>query len=144
MKQGVSWADVCIRNMSSRGLHLQVSSPPKPGTFVELRRGDYVIVARVIWSREQECGAQTQDVLRIDDIVQNRAPASSSFSVAGRFDRRAVPRTTTAQAHELSRHISAAVQFGFMVLVSLGLAGAAVATVHDALAKPLTLVSASL
>ena len=143
MKQGVTWTDVCIRNMSSRGLHLQVSSPPKPGTYVELRRGDHVIVARVIWSREQECGAQTQDLLPIDQIIQNRASTSSPVSSVGPVDRRAMPRTTT-QAHELSRQLSSGIQFGFIVLIGLSLAGAAVAAVKEALAVPMAVVAAKL
>ena len=149
MKQGVSWADVCIRNMSSRDLFVQGRSAPRPGSYVEVRRGAHVIVARVIWSTEQEFGAQTQDLLRIDEIIQepNRtnAPPPSGAGSSQQFERRAVPRAkTTQQAHELSRHLSSVMQFGFLVAVSLSFAGAAVAAVQDVFANPLKVVTASL
>jgi hypothetical protein len=46
IKQGAGWTDVCIRNLSPRGLLLHGQSPPRPGSYVEVRRGSYIIVAR--------------------------------------------------------------------------------------------------
>jgi hypothetical protein len=107
------------------GLHLQVSSPPEPGTYIELRRGSHVIVARVIWSREQECGARAQDLLHLDEIIQNREHfiscqrCGSSRSTSGA----ALQYGTGA---ELRRNLSSTIQFGSLVLIGLSLASAAV------------------
>jgi len=140
LKQGVSWADICIRNMSSRGLLVQGRSPPDPGTYVEVRRGEHIIVARVVWSNGQEFGLQTQDQLHIDAILQdpNGANGATVTGAGERVERRAVPRTPTSQqAHDFSRHLASAMQFGFLLVLSLSLAGVAFAAVRDALATPL-------
>ena len=34
-----SWSDVCIRNVSSRGLMLLIDNPPQRSTYIEVRRG---------------------------------------------------------------------------------------------------------
>lgn len=51
MRTGVSWHDVCILNLSAHGVGLQAAEPPARGTYVEIRRGPHVIVARVAWSK---------------------------------------------------------------------------------------------
>jgi hypothetical protein len=146
MKQGMSWSDVCIRNMSSRGLLLQGQSPPRPGSYVEVRRGSHIIVARVVWTKDQEFGARAQDLLPIEQIV--RGPERTASGV-GRADQDPTERPTAARqgfelSHEASRHFSSLMQYGFMVVVSLSVAGAAVSAVRTALEAPLTIVAANL
>ena len=145
MKQGVGWTDVCIRNMSSRGLLLQAPSPPRPGSYVEVRRGGHVIVARVIWTKEQEFGAQAQDALSIDQIVRGRdATSAVGDTNKGPVDRRATSRPSFERSHEASRHLSSVMQYGFMIAVSLSLVWAAVAAVRGAFGSPMAIAAANL
>ena len=44
MRSGVSWHDVCILNLSRRGLGIQAAEPPQRGAYVEIRRGKHVIL----------------------------------------------------------------------------------------------------
>jgi hypothetical protein len=146
MKQGVGWTDVCIRNISPRGLLLQGQSPPRPGSYVEVRRGSYIIVARVVWTKDQEFGAHAQDLLPIEQIIRGPAQTTSGAGHTNEVpvERRSAPRPSFERSHEASRHLSSLMQYGFTVMVSLSLAGAAVAAVRDALPKPLAAAAAHL
>ena len=148
MMDGASWKDVCIRNISSRGLLLHTESPPRPGSYVDIRRGWYTIVGRVIWSSDRQFGVNTQDALSIDDIVQDRSRSrqpSDSVQNAAPVERRTSPRNAShAHKHELNRQLSSTLQFSFLVLLSLFVAGTAFALVRDALAHPLTSIASNL
>jgi hypothetical protein len=143
MKQGAIWTDVCIRNMSSRGLNLQGHSPP-PGTYIELRRGRHIIVARVVWSKEREFGAQAQDMLQIDAIVRNEAGAKATGILPGKTTQASTSPKSSAQAYQHSRQLSSTIQFGFVALVGLSLAAAAVTAVQNALANPMEVLASNL
>ena len=146
MKQGLSWTDVCIRNMSSRGLLLQGRSPPSPGSYVEIRRDNHIIVARVIWSNQNEFGAHAQDFLPIDQIIRGPEGAISAGDSRNEHqaERRAVPRPSFDRSHEASRQLSSVMQYGFMIIVGLSLAIATVSSVRKALISPLAIASANL
>ncbi len=73
MNSEAGWSDVVIRNLSTNGAMLQVRTPPRRGTYVELRRGTSVIVGRTVWSDASRCGIRTQD----------RVPMESWLSGAG-------------------------------------------------------------
>jgi len=61
LRCGIQWRDAVIVNVSSRGVGLSAGSPPDPGSYVEIRRGAYLIVARVIWVNGVRFGVRTQD-----------------------------------------------------------------------------------
>jgi hypothetical protein len=141
----VGWSDICIRNLSARGLLLQGPSPPSPGSYVEVRRGCHIIVARVVWANEQQFGAQAQDLLPIDQIIlgADGVPAAAGATNESQVDRRTAPRPDFERSHDASRHLSSAMQFGFMLVVSATLATATYAAVSDALVNPLRIAAAS-
>lgn len=39
MRTGASWGDVCLLNLSSRGVLAQAAVPPPKGAYIEVRRG---------------------------------------------------------------------------------------------------------
>lgn len=53
--------DACILDLSSRGLMIHASETVPGGSYLELRRGRHVIVARVVWSRDRRAGLQAQE-----------------------------------------------------------------------------------
>ena len=63
------WGDVCILDISTRGLLLQSSDPPARGAYLAILRGHQSIVGRVIWVQGQRFGLRTQDALPIDEII---------------------------------------------------------------------------
>ena len=134
MRSGAAWNDICILDMSSRGIGARASAPPAVGSYLEVRRGPNVIVARVMWARNQRFGAQSQDRLAIDAFVAEQAVQPGSGQ--GCSERRAVERTC-AKRHEASRWIARATEFAGLVVAGLGAATIAYAAIQQALAKPL-------
>ena len=71
MRSGVSWHDVCILNLSVHGVGIRAAEPPARGTYVEIRRGSQMIVARVAWTKGHRAGLRSQDAIFINVIVND-------------------------------------------------------------------------
>ncbi len=84
------WHDACIVDLSRRGAGLQVATAPPRGSYVEISRGAYHIVARVMWSRGHRFGVSAQDDIPVDLIAAERAPANRHAERRAKVDRRAV------------------------------------------------------
>lgn len=100
------WTDATILNLSSRGLMFRTQQRLERGHFLELRRGNHVIVARVVWSDGKRCGARAQDVLPVSDIIHDRKAARAAAAA----DRRLTPRTIAERA-DSSRRNGRSVEF---------------------------------
>ena len=146
MRVGAGWNDVCILNICSRGLGLQSARAPERGSYVEVRRGPYVIVAKVAWSDGRRFGLRTQDPVPVDGIVNQpdqQATASTEPAASAAFERRQAPRTTRAK-YEASRVISRLSEFACIAFFGACAAFAAFESVNEVLARPLSHVEASL
>jgi len=142
MKVGAGWHDTCILNISSRGMLLQAADPPVRGSYLEIRRGPEVIVARVMWTKTHRFGVKSQDVLSIDAIVANTALAPIREAVPG-GERRANTRTRLA-AHERSRLQGRVMEYGFAAALAVVVALFAAGEVYQLLARPAEMVTAAL
>ena len=145
MRNGVSWNDVCILNLSVRGLGIQAAQPPARGTIVEICRGSQVIVARVVWSKGHRAGLRSQDAIFIRAIV-NEPPHGqprSPFITEGPGERRTAPRRAK-QRDDRSRSMGRAFEFVFLSLFAGGLAVTAYGAVEQALAQPMSHIRAGL
>ena len=69
MRADRGWGDACILNLSSQGLLLYSAQPAKPGSVVEIRRGEQAIVARVIWRENNRIGLRAQARLHLEQVV---------------------------------------------------------------------------
>jgi PilZ domain len=138
LRHGASWSDACILNLSSRGLMIHTSRQIPEGTQVEVRRGDHVIVARVVWRDGARAGLQSEERVPVEQIMTlGQSPALQLTAAVG--ERRKSPRP---QDH--SRLRGRAFEFAGVLAVAVSLAGCAMSMVHDALAGPLVAVSAVL
>jgi hypothetical protein len=141
MLTGAVWSDACILNISSRGLLIQSGRSTPQGSVVELRRGDQVIVARVVWRDGIRAGLRAEERLPVESILtlsqsaSLRLTASSDRPVERRLDRR---------AHEESRHRARAFEFASIIVVSACLGATAFTMVEQALARPMAFVEAAL
>ena len=145
MRVGAAWRDACILDLSSRGLMIQASDPLPGGSYLELRRGRHVIVARVVWSRDRRAGLRTQDALPTEAIIAEPDHSAGPPIVAG-AERRAAPaaRVPRATDHEQSRWQSRAWEFASVVFVGAAFATVAYGTVASALERPLEAVEGAL
>src|SRR5690349_10239243 len=91
MRLGTSWSDTCILNVSSRGLMIHTGRQVAKGTQVELRRGDHIILARVVWRDGGRAGLQAEERVPIEEIVTiGQSSALQLTAVPG--ERRRQPR----------------------------------------------------
>jgi hypothetical protein len=141
MRTGSGWSDACILNISRKGLLVYSSGSAEPGSFVEIRRGGQLVVARVVWRRNQRIGLRSPDPVRIEDIITTETAASAVQASIAQFhaDRRRLPRNG-----DKSRNHARAMEFMAVILAATALAGAAVSGVNDALGAPLAAVRVAL
>ena len=146
MRAGTSWHDVCILNLSRRGLGIQAADPPPRGSYVEICRGRHLIVARVMWSRGHRAGLQSQDLIWVQALLnEGKAAANDSGLEKGlpRIERRVAPRSTRDR-HERSRIVARAIELACIVAVGVGMGMAAFGLVQEALARPLSHIRSAL
>jgi hypothetical protein len=130
--------------MSRRGLGVQAAEPPPRGSYVELRRGSQIVVARVMWAKGHRAGLYSQDAIAVrafmhDEPANDRRPPQSYPKV----ERRRVPRSIE-QDHERSRTTARALEFACFGLVAAVFGLTVFGTVEEALAQPLAQVRAVL
>lgn len=151
MQAGAVWVDVCIHNISSRGLLVQAEQPPAPGTYIDIRRGTQIIIGRAVWRKDKYFGVRAQERLNIESIINEprltSRPAVASAERAQR-DRRAPTRAITqadiAARAESSRRFASAFQFG-LLLVGCGAAAIFCALeVREVLSRPMAAAEAAM
>ena len=142
MRVSATWNDVCILNISPRGLSMQAAAPPPRGTYLEIRRGAHDITARVVWVNHHRFGVCCQDLLAIDDIIENPEHAPAASAGAALPDRRQAPRSAAVR-HEESRLLSRAMEFAVVGIFAASAALATFGTLTEVL-RPLSEVSAAL
>ena len=138
LRHGASWSDACILNISSRGLMIHSGRPLAQGAMVELRRGDHVIIARVMWRDGARAGLKAEDRVPVEEIiVLGRSPAYRLTAAAG--ERRRQPRS-----EDRSRLRGRAFEFASIVIVGVSLAAAGFAMIEQAFTRPLALIATAL
>ena len=81
IKSSDGWRDASILNVSSRGLMIHSSCCSNPGGEVELRGGDQVIRARVVWRKGERAGLRTDQVLPVIDIINLTEGAAGKLAI---------------------------------------------------------------
>lgn len=143
MRAGERWSDANILNVSSRGLLLHSGSPPSRGTYIEVRRGSYVIVARVVWTDANRFGVRAQDKLSFDSLVAERPAVMQPANDAGASnERRASPRSDGLEwRHTQFRDRSRVLQFAWLLGIGFVLSTFVYKAVEDTLSQPMAILS---
>lgn len=143
LRHEAGWGDVLILNLSNRGLMARTPAAPRRGAYVELCRGSYRVVARVIWVKDNAFGAQAQDVIPIEALA-NGGDGSASSPAPPANDRRSRPRRTGEDRQERHRLWGRRLQFVAVTAFAAGAAALAFDAVDQALARPLQLIETRL
>lgn len=142
------WCDATIRNVSSRGMLLELAAPSERGAYIEVRRGTLTMVVRVAWRRGRMMGVRAQDRIDVGALVANQAAEPASLPQQSReiAERRCDPARhgEGADAVERSRRQSAWLQRSVLgacaVVAALLVAGG----VYDMLSSPFAAVALAL
>jgi hypothetical protein len=137
------WQDVCIRNISSRGMMVEVQHAPPRGHYLEVRRGAHVIVGRVIWSTGYQVGIISQDRIEVAAVLADaKLPPRRRKHDGAIVERRRAPRGD--ERHERSRTAGRLIEYGSVLAVAA--IGALLVTdmARSALERPLEQVQSVL
>lgn len=128
MRAGAGQVDVCIRDVSSRGMLIQAGVPPPRGTYVEIIRPGYSVTGRVVWSKHHKFGIQSRETIRIGAVLERRnasRPGSPPLDQSGgpvRLTPRPDPAQQAAQARVRAAFLQYAALGGAVTLGALLLA----------------------
>lgn len=138
LRHGAAWSDACILNVSSRGLMIHTARQVATGTEVEIRRGDHVIMARVVWRDGGRAGLQAEERVPVEDILTLRQSPALQLT-AGAVERRKHPRI-----EDRSRLRARAMEFASVIAISACLAAAGLNMVQAAFERPIAIVTGAL
>ncbi|HEV2818139.1 MAG TPA: PilZ domain-containing protein [Allosphingosinicella sp.] len=130
--------DVCVRDVSSRGLLVQAAAPPPRGTYVELDCAGQLIVGRIIWRKDRRFGIQSRD--RIDVRALAGGPAAEAPP-------RPRPRPAFAAVRAKdggSRILAGAIEYAVIAAFAAALVAAVGLAVFETLSRPFENVAAHL
>ena len=117
MRAGALPSEVCVRDVSRRGLLLQAAAPPRPGTIVEIIVAKRSIVGRVRWAKGRRFGMELSPPISVEAFL-----TPGSISTGLHTQRKPAP----SRRHGQSRHQSAQIQFAAIVVagaIALGWIG---------------------
>ncbi|HEX5182956.1 MAG TPA: PilZ domain-containing protein [Allosphingosinicella sp.] len=113
------WFDTQIRNISSRGMMIDLKTPVPRGTYIEIARQEWRTAARVAWIGAGRCGVRTQDHVCLAELSSDtgrKARASDLESASP--ERRRMPVWTgrsIGRMLELAALVAAIAGFAFFV-----------------------------
>lgn len=154
-----AWADAQIVNVSSRGVMALCQSPPSRGSYVEIRRGSYVIVGCVAWSATDRFGMRARDRIEAAELVaagdaipsgaeRRKSPRSlgrsPNVSAKDGTSSKAARRADLADREAASARFARGFGFIAIVVVAAGLALVAARIAASALGNSLEAVDVAL
>ena len=135
MRGDRGWADVTIRDLSSRGMLLSMETPPKVGTYVEICGPTATLIARAVWVKGEHFGVRTQDRIDVDSLVGGGKVLSDAPPTVRL---RPVPRRSDHEAsHAASRHRGSLMEYGGAVVLILAGAATLAILIHSLFAAPM-------
>jgi hypothetical protein len=142
LRNGAQWNDACILNISSRGLLVHSPRGVPQGSTIELRRGEHVIVARVVWRDGARVGLQADERMPVDQIISLDQAAALQLTAAanGLAERRKRRRAPTADSRLRGR----AMEFVSVGVIAASLALTIWSMVDQALGRPMAAIAAAL
>lgn len=145
IRQDTGWKDASLRNLSSRGAMLQMDAPPPKGSFIEIRRGEALMVGQVRWSDGDRCGLRMQDKVPLASLLSPRYQPADDLVAAGKVERRAQVRVMSpAEIAERSRYKSALFQRLTLIAGALAAAIFLMTMMMELAGKPMATIAAHL
>jgi hypothetical protein len=135
IKSPEGWRDASILNVSSRGLMIHSTCCSNPGGEVELRGGDQVIRARVVWRKGQRAGLRSDMVLPVIDILNLGDGGEGKLALeaarrAGRCTRSNRSESFTAGYWTRLLELGSVLAIGAMIVIGLVTMGASLLLEH--------------
>jgi hypothetical protein len=134
-------ADICVRNISTRGLMIQCAAPPARGAYVEIAFGAISVVGRVAWTNHRRAGIQTREHIDVATLL-GAAAAKASAPLAD------LPRPARARGATITgddaRVIARRMQFIFLLICVVALGAMLASTAHGFLSGAMREITSAL
>jgi hypothetical protein len=141
LRSSGGWTDACILNISSRGLLIHSARTGPQGSKVELWRGEYVIVARVMWQDGARAGLQAEDRIAVDHILSLNSSAAMSLTAARPHS---AGRPPWERRKRDQRSQGRTIEFVGVVVIACSLAASAFNMIEQALGRPMAIIREAL
>lgn len=112
MRAGALPVEVCLCNISGRGVCAMTASPPPRGTYVELTDIAIPMVGKVVWSGNRRFGITVQEKIDLGRLQAGQSNSPSTREPARKFA--AARSLTPAEQEQHSRHAGRKIQFVFI------------------------------
>jgi hypothetical protein len=134
MRAGGLPTDICIRDISSRGMLIQSGIAPPRGTYIEVITATETIVGRVIWGDDERFGISTRDKVHVAMVVGGRRSTATDDA-----PREAMRRAVSPARPTLALESAGSRMFEFAVLATFALAAVATlgSVAYQTLARPI-------
>ena len=132
-------ADVCVRDISSRGMMIQAGAPPPRGTYVEIACAGHEIVGIVVWRRAHRFGVNSCERIDASALARQRPPG-----IAASRQRRGTGSLAAARVTPQGRLVAGRMEFAVIVLLAAVLVVTLGVTTFQTLSRPFAAVSAAL
>lgn len=130
MRAGGRPVDVCIRDVSLRGLCVVTARPPARGTVVELSGPTAPIVGEVIWASERRFGIAVGGRIDLPQLLAQRSNDAAPHEVVPLPAYAQAPLRKPRSADE-NRSVGQAMQFFFMATLVIAAAALIGAFVYE-------------
>ena len=139
MRAGGPLTEVCVRDVSERGLMAQASVAPARGTVVEIIHAGQPIVGHVIWSKDRKFGIRTSDRVNLQVFVKGLASSPASNGLRARNAKQAIQVSA-----DRSATLGRLMQFGGTAAFALAAAGMLASLLYDGMSTTVEQVSGAL
>jgi hypothetical protein len=142
LKDDAGWCDAQIVNVSERGLMAMCAEPPPRGSYVEIRRGGYVMVGHVAWTADDRFGARVRERIVLDDLLRPVVPGRTSQRPGAECEVRVrTPRAPTLEERAAaSARFARAFDFAAVAIAASVMAVLATTVVTAVFSEPLVKV----
>lgn len=145
MRWDGAWQSGKIRNISSHGMMMNLSQPPKPGTYVEVQVGALTHAARAVWTSGLACGLLLREAVDFASLRDGAGQAApKSFEQQRRMVVAHAYQPTVRQRHEESRWLASVFQYATFVAVALFAASFVAWEVHQTLSASTSAIQIAL
>lgn len=143
LRDSQSERDICIMNISSRGLLATTARPPRRGEFVELIVGHNRLIGQVKWSSQRRFGMSLRERVSVTALLEGGSgPIALRRSAASRPARAGWLSSLRANPEVLSHFAQYAVM-GFAVLSAAVLIASLAAEGFTPVQQAMTALAAS-
>jgi hypothetical protein len=146
LKDDAGWSDAQILNVSSRGVMALCQDPPRRGSYVEVRRGTYIMIGRVAWTGTDRIGVHVRERIDIENLRLPVTPGRKAPRPVGEMQMRVCePRKPSVDERATaSARFARAFDFAAIAIIAVGLAVLASGTGAEAFGSSMAQVERAL